>query len=244
VSQPLIRAFVADADRAIGFPEPIVEFGSMQVEPDQDADLRPLFGGREFVGTDMRPGPGVDRIEDLRKLTFADGEVGTALCLDTLEHCQDPVQACRELARVTAEGGVAVISSVMLFGVHAYPNDYFRFTPQGFRSLLSGFDSLWVGAVGDPDIPFQVVGIGAKRRDLRLSPDDFPSIGDAQERWERARGQIRIGPFRYPPRELARVLLTEAVRNARERLAGRLPARAAGATRPGAGHEGPDHRRR
>jgi len=28
----------------------------------------------------MRRGPGVDRVEDLRALSFADGEVGTALC--------------------------------------------------------------------------------------------------------------------------------------------------------------------
>jgi SAM-dependent methyltransferase len=221
MAQPLIRAFVADLDRVIGFPEPIVEFGSMQVEPDQDADLRPLFGDREFIGTDMRPGPGVDRIEDLRRLTLADGEVGTALCLDTLEHCEDPVQACRELARVTRDGGVAAISSVMLFGVHGYPNDYFRFTPEGLRSLLSGFDSVWVGSVGDPTIPFQVVGVGGKRRDLPPSLDDLPSIRDAQERWQRAHGQIRIGPFRYAPRELARLFVAETARNARERLARR-----------------------
>ena len=53
----------------------------------------------------MREGPGVDRVEDLRALSFRDGSVGTALCLDTLEHCADPPQACRELracARPTA----------------------------------------------------------------------------------------------------------------------------------------------
>ena len=75
-------------------PEPIVEFGSMQVEPGQPNDLRRLFAGRDFTGTDMRPGPGVDRVEDLRALTYPDASVGTALCLDTLEHCADPLAAC------------------------------------------------------------------------------------------------------------------------------------------------------
>ena len=78
----------------------------MQVEPDQPDDLRPLFAGRDFIGTDIREGPGVDRVEDLRALSFADGEVGTALCLDTLEHCADPIAAARELTPCRlADGG-------------------------------------------------------------------------------------------------------------------------------------------
>src|SRR3712207_58870 len=132
----------------VDLPDPIVEFGSLQVEREtQDADLRPLFAGRDFTGTDMRPGPGVDRVEDLRSLTFGDAEVGTAICLDTLEHCEDPPAACRELARVVADGGVCVISSVLLFDIHAYPNDYFRFTPEGFRTMLSGFDDVWTAGI-------------------------------------------------------------------------------------------------
>jgi hypothetical protein len=214
VAQELIRRFVGDLTRVLELPDPIVEFGSLQVEPGQDSDLRPLFRGREYIGTDLRPGPGVDRVEDLRTLTFADGEVGTALCLDTLEHCDDPPAACRELTRVTASPGVCVLSSVMLFGIHGYPSDYFRFTPEGIRSLLSGFDDVWVTGIGDPQIPFQVVGVGAKGHELGLSVERLPSLLVAQEHWEEARGQIRIGPFRYPPGKLARELGGELRRHA------------------------------
>src|SRR2546423_570900 len=143
--------------------EPIVEFGSMQVEEGQPNDLRPLFDGRTFIGTDFRAGPGVDRIEDLRSLRFADGEVGTALCLDTLEHCADPIAAARELQRVVADdGGVCVLSSVMLIGIHGYPNDYWRFTPEGLRLLLGGFEDVDVAEMGDPASPFWVFGIASK----------------------------------------------------------------------------------
>jgi SAM-dependent methyltransferase len=221
VAQPLIREFVENLARVVELPDPVVEFGSLQVEADQDGDLRPLFAGRPFVGTDFRPGPGVDRVEDLRALSFADGEVGTALCLDTLEHCEDPVAACRELARVTAPGGVCVISSVMLFGIHGYPSDYFRFTPEGFRSLLSGFDSVWVIGVGDPEIPTQVLGVGAQGRALDLSLELFPGLAAAQARYDRAEGMVRVGPFRMRPREVAGTLLREGARLARERVSGR-----------------------
>jgi len=227
VAQPLIRSLVEDLDRTIGLVEPIVEFGSLQVEPGQPNDLRPLFAGRRFVGTDMRAGPGVDRVEDLRDLSFADGEVGAALCLDTLEHCEDPVRACRELHRVTAAGGVCVVSSVMLFGIHGYPNDYFRFTPEGLRSLLSAFDCVSVVGIGDPDIPRQVVGVGG-RRPLDLALAELPSVAAAQEEWRAAHGQVRVGPLRLSLRELAGIAARELPRAAGERARARLGRRRTG----------------
>ena len=218
MAQALIRNFLGDLSAAIELPDPIVEFGSLQVEASQEGDLRTLFPGRPFTGTDMRPGPGVDRIENLTALGFADGEVGTAICLDTLEHCEDPVQACRELFRVTASGGVCVISSVLLFGIHGYPNDYFRFTPEAFRSMLGGFDDIWVAGIGDPAIPSQVVGVGAKGRTLDLSLERLPSLAEAQRRWHRAEGKVRVGPYRFDMREISGIVVREIARDARRRL--------------------------
>jgi hypothetical protein len=219
VAQPITRAFVSDLAAVVELPDPVVEFGSLHVEPGQDGDLRPLFAGRDFTGTDLRPGPGVDRVEDLRALSLADGSVGTAICLDTLEHCEDPPAACRELARVAArDGGVCVLSSVMLFGIHGYPSDYFRFTPEGMRSLLAGFDDAWVAGIGDPDIPSVVVGVGAMGAPLHLSLERLPSLAAAQRRYDEARDGVRIGPLRVPPRELARTLARELPRLARARL--------------------------
>ena len=219
MAQPLIRAFVEELAGRLELPDPVVEFGAMQVEAEQDGDLRPLFAGRPYTGTDFRDGPGVDRVEDLRALSFADGSVGTALCLDTLEHCEDPPQACRELARVTSpNGGVCVISSVMLFGIHGYPNDYFRFTPEGFRSLLRGFEHVWVRGVGHPDIPMQVIGIGSNGRPLDFAPDAFETLEAAQRRYEDRTGKVPVGVFNYPPGTLLRAIGREAPRLLREKL--------------------------
>jgi SAM-dependent methyltransferase len=221
VAQQLIADFVADLQRVVDLPDPVVEFGSYLTDPDSGAgDLRPLFAGRRFTGTDMREGPGVDRIEDLRALSFEDGSVGTALCLDTLEHCADPPQACRELARVCSpNGGIAVLSSVMLFGIHEYPHDYFRFTPDGFRALLEqGFDDVWVAGLGDPAIPMQVVGVGIRGGTLDLSLERLPTLAAAQARYDAARGRVRIGPLQLTPRELGRAFARDLRRLVRERL--------------------------
>jgi SAM-dependent methyltransferase len=221
MAQPLITSFVADLQRVLELPDPVYEFGSFLTDPESGVgDLRGLFAGRPYTGTDMREGPGVDRVEDLRALSLEDGSVGTALCLDTLEHCADPPQACRELARVCSPGGgVAVISSVMLFGIHEYPHDYFRFTPDGFRSLLEqGFDDVWVAGLGDPGIPMQVVGVGIRGDSLDLSLEKLPSLAAAQARYDAARGKVRIGPLQLSPRELGRAVGRDLRRLARERL--------------------------
>jgi SAM-dependent methyltransferase len=223
VAHDLLFRVVADLVERLELPEPIVEFGSMQVKEGQPNDLRPLFRGRQFIGTDMRAGAGVDRIEDLRELRFADGEVGTALCLDTLEHCADPIAAARELSRVvTGDGGVCIISSVMLIGIHAYPNDYWRFTPEGFRVLLERFDDVDVAAWGDPEAPFFVFGIGVKGRRVGLGLDELPSLRERQREYDRAEGRVKIGPFRYPLRELAALLRRELPRAVRQRALVRL----------------------
>jgi hypothetical protein len=219
----LLYGVVSDIVERIELPEPIVEFGSMQVERGQPNDLRPLFAGCDFIGTDLFAGPGVDRIEDLRSLGFGDGEVGTAFCLDTLEHCADPIAAGRELRRVVSEdGGVCLISSVMLMGIHAYPSDYWRFTPDGLRVLLDGFDHVDVAAMGDATAPFWVFGLASKGRQLELKLAELPTLADSQQKYERAEGRLKLGPFRYSIRQLAGEVGGQLPRVIRERTVARL----------------------
>jgi SAM-dependent methyltransferase len=222
LAQWLITNFVAELGQLIDLPEPIVEFGSLQVEADQANDLRPVFADKTFIGTDLRPGPGVDRVEDLRSLRFGDGEVGTALCIDTLEHCEDPLAACRELHRVLQPGGVCAVASVMLFPIHAYPHDYWRFTPEGLRLLMSPFDYLWVTGVGHPLLPTHVVAVGAKQRELGLSDESFSSLQKLQDNWRRAPGRVRFGPTQVSPGELIRAAARDLPRAVAQRASSRL----------------------
>lgn len=225
MAQQLIFDFVAELDRLVHLPEPIVEFGSLQVEDGQPNDLRGLFACRDYIGTDLRAGPGVDRVEDLRRLSFETGSVGTALCLDTLEHCADPLAACRELHRVLADGGVCALSSVMFFPVHGYPQDYWRFTPEGLRLLLEPFDDVWASGIGHPELPMQVVAVAAKGRSLDLGERPFGTLDEAQRQWNRAEGKIRLGVLHVPLAEMARTLAGELPRAVAQRAGARLRGR-------------------
>lgn len=158
-----LRRYVQLVADTIEIKEPIFEFGSLQVHEDSELeDLRPLFRGKTYVGCDMRPGPGVDRVLNLHQLDLPDGTIGTAICMDTMEHVEYPRQAISELYRILKPGGALILSSVMNFPIHGYPKDYWRFTPEGFRSLLKIFDYSAVGFSGPENFPDSIVAVAFK----------------------------------------------------------------------------------
>ena len=143
--------------------DPVYEFGAYRV-PGQDARgyVRDCFPGKTFVASDARPGPGVDQVLDLHSIALGDATVGTAILLDTVEHVERPWEALAEIARVLKPGGVVVMTSVMFFPIHFYPDDYWRFTASGFRALLKPFDDMILASVGLKNLPHTVLGIGMK----------------------------------------------------------------------------------
>lgn len=158
-----LRSFTDICQRQLPLPEPVFEYGALQVHGDPELeDLRSIFNGRTYVGCDMRPGPGVDRVLNLHCLDLPDASVGTAICMDTLEHVEYPRQAIRELYRTLQPNGVLIMSSVMNFPIHGYPNDYWRFTPEGFRSLLTPFDNKFVGFTGPAEFPHTILAVAFK----------------------------------------------------------------------------------
>lgn len=166
----VVKDFAAIVSGLLPIEEPVYEFGALRVAGQEDfADLRPLFAGKEYVGADMREGLGVDKVLDLHQIDLPDASVGTVLCLDTLEHVEYPHTAMREIHRILKPNGIAVISSVMFFPIHNYPYDYWRFTPEAFRSLLKPFTSAFVGYAGEENFPHTVVGVGFKGNPPALS---------------------------------------------------------------------------
>ena len=69
----------------------------------------------------MRPGPGVDRVEDVTAIRLPDDSAGTVLCIETFEHVFEVRRAFDEVFRLLKPGGVFVITSPLNFRIHAYP---------------------------------------------------------------------------------------------------------------------------
>ncbi len=165
-----IKEFAAICAQYLPLTEPIYEFGALQVAGQEDfADLRPLFPNKSFVGCDFRAGLGVDLVLDLREIALPDETAGSILSFDTLEHVENPFQAISEMYRVLKPGGLLVISSVMDFPIHDYPSDYWRYTPEAFKTILAPFPTMLVDYAGLDEFPHTVIGIGIKGEMLSLS---------------------------------------------------------------------------
>jgi SAM-dependent methyltransferase len=157
------KAFCRLVAETFDCPGPVFEFGSYQVEGQVEyADLRGLFPGREYVGCDMRPGPGVDRVEDVSALTLPDESAGTVLCIETFEHVFEVRRAFDEVFRILKPGGLFVITSPLNFRIHGYPDDYWRMTPSCLRRMLSPYSARLTGAQGYAKFPHSVMAIAAK----------------------------------------------------------------------------------
>lgn len=147
--------------RARRFKGPFLEAGSKDYGNTQD--LRALFRGQsdtglnnehEYLGVDLFAGQGVDVVADLAGDFAAidkslDGRrFGTIFCLSVLEHCEKPFVMAENLVRLLKPGGQICVSVPFAFRLHAYPDDFWRFTPSGVRKLFESLefspeDSVW-----------------------------------------------------------------------------------------------------
>jgi SAM-dependent methyltransferase len=160
---PALRDILEVTVALVPIPEPVVEFGSYQVDAASGiADFRELFAGRDYIGADFRPGPGVDRILDLHDVELPDASVGTVVVMETLEHVRYPWRAAAEIHRILRGDGIVVLSVPFHFPVHNHPNDYWRFTTEGVDALFEAFPARWIRGIGSHDRPTSVFGILGK----------------------------------------------------------------------------------
>lgn len=92
----------------------------------------------------------MDKIYDGQTLPFGDGEFDSVLCTEVLEHCLNPQQVMREMARVLRPGGHALITVPMVIHHHEEPWDFQRFTRYGMEQLAAQaqLKVLWIQSRG------------------------------------------------------------------------------------------------
>ncbi|GJL65832.1 MAG: hypothetical protein NPIRA05_08030 [Nitrospirales bacterium] len=96
--------------------------------------------GVKMVNLDLFRREEVDLQGDLRHLPLQSQSVDTLVCTGVLEHIHDPQQAVKEMSRVLKDDGRVFFETPFMQTVHASPDDYSRWTPNGLRQLFQGFD--------------------------------------------------------------------------------------------------------
>lgn len=130
----------------------VLEVGSLNV----NGTVRELFGS-DYIGVDMRDGPGVDMVAEAHKLPFEDESFDVVISTEMLEHDAQFWLSLPEMGRVLRPAGGVLILTTRSNGFpeHGFPEDYWRFMPNsvGLLAALAGCDLVsWMRDPQDPGI--------------------------------------------------------------------------------------------
>jgi ubiquinone/menaquinone biosynthesis C-methylase UbiE len=90
------------------------------------------------VCVDIHAGQGVDIVGDVHHLAplFGEGTFQAVYSISVLEHLEKPWLAAAQMLRVLSPGGLSAHAAPWVWPTHASPNDFFRMSPEGFRSIF------------------------------------------------------------------------------------------------------------
>jgi hypothetical protein len=136
---------------------PVIEIGSKDYG--NTTSFRDLYRGVQYVGVDREAGRGVDVVADLATGlgSLVPGTFALAICCSVLEHTPQPWVMAGNIRALLRADGLVYISVPWVWRYHAYPDDYFRFSPRGVASLFP--DLQWTHATYSTTVPGEHVDL-------------------------------------------------------------------------------------
>lgn len=137
IDEDLRLDFIARC-RAMQVPR-VLELGakrSIESRRTRHDDWIPNAG--EYLGTDIEPGPDVDIVVDVHRLTQVTGEeqFDVIVSCSSFEHFKYPHVAAHEVMKALRIGGLLFVQTHQSFPLHNYPHDYFRFSREALAGLF------------------------------------------------------------------------------------------------------------
>ena len=131
----------------------VLEVGSRDYGDSNPASFRHLYQGYEYTGVDLAPGVGVDMVVDLTEGLggLGEGRYALVICCSVLEHTPKPWAMAANITRLLGAGGMLFISVPWVWRYHAFPDDYFRYSPRGIQVLFPHIE--WTRATYATTVP-------------------------------------------------------------------------------------------
>lgn len=114
---------------------------------------------KSIVNVDAFPYREVDIVADAGATPFATGSVDGVVCEYLLEHVSDPPRIVSEILRILKPGGLAYIVVPFVYPFHACPNDFYRWSREGLRTLCAGAEIVRMEPHSGPASGFLAQGI-------------------------------------------------------------------------------------
>jgi len=90
-----------------------------------------------IVSLDIKNPGDLGIVGDIHSIPFPDNSFEGVICTQVLEHVADPLKACSEMYRVLTGNGLILLTIPFVWKEHPSPEDYWRFTRDGGKHLLS-----------------------------------------------------------------------------------------------------------
>lgn len=91
--------------------------------------------GADYLSVDMNNR--ADVCHNMNEPLEGHGLFDVVICISTLEHCDKPWKVAENIEGVMKPGALLLVSAPYIWRQHGYPNDYFRYLPEGFRALFT-----------------------------------------------------------------------------------------------------------
>jgi SAM-dependent methyltransferase len=120
----------------------VLEVGSRDVNGSVRSIVQ-RYEPTSYVGVDIEEGPGVDEICDATELVHSFGaeRFDAVISTELLEHVRDWRTVIDQMKDVLRPGGVVLITTRSKgFGLHGFPDDYWRYEPEDMERIFSDFE--------------------------------------------------------------------------------------------------------
>ncbi|NEO52981.1 MAG: methyltransferase, TIGR04325 family [Okeania sp. SIO3B5] len=139
---------VTEQVQKYGLREPFFDLGGLAKPTVADYNLTIKTGDQygRYVGLAQRPFDHIDKnyvilnpengdpgIEELP--TKYTNQLGTAVCLNVIEHIENPLEVFQAFYQIMKPNSLLIISTVFLFPYHPSPRDYWRYSPECLKYL-------------------------------------------------------------------------------------------------------------
>ena len=124
-------------------PKNVLDVGSL----DEDETMRKALSRGNYIGVDMRKGPGVDRVVNGHDLVkeFGEDSFDMVMCFDTLEHDDAFWKTVEQMKKVLKPQGYLLIGVPSNHTpLHRHPMDYWRFMDDSFQVLFDNMNDFYM----------------------------------------------------------------------------------------------------
>lgn len=94
------------------------------------------------INLDSYPFANVDIVADAVDLPLADESVDIVINEFMLEHVVDPVRVVKEIKRILKSEGLIYVTVPFVASFHSSPDDFYRWSKNGFRKLFQDFEEV------------------------------------------------------------------------------------------------------